>query len=329
MEKLDVGLNETQQRVIGNVVASAVKQLSRPNYPVIQTARDREKSMAKLAAKEALITRWLRTEGGLLKIAANLANPVRLFLDYKGIARKFVIVEQIPDGVPMYYDKDLPKVPATKIGADGSTRLIEMEGTRVYLDAFEIAARPKIPYKSLYVLKYRPIARTKDRLIEGMELQEDLLWFGMFESNSTAPAALNTPVADTGDLTKISLATAFARVEDHRLVVRNVLMSAYGTAGIRGWTFEHLDQLGMQEVRETGYLGGMWGANFWISDQIPKGTVYMMCDPKFFGWQPIRKDVEVIPANDPDNLQLGFVGYELIGMTLFNPLGICKLTFVV
>ena len=30
---------------------------------------------------------------------------------------------------------------------------------------------------------------------------------------------------------------------------------------------------------------------------------------------PIRKDTDVLPADDPDNLRLGFVGYELIGLT--------------
>lgn len=322
-------LNQSQAQMISTIVAQVLKQTSGKGGASpysISTAADRQAKMAKLAAKEALVSRWLRTEGGLLKIAANLANPVRLFLDYKGIARKFVIVEQIPDGVPIYYDKDLPKVPAIKIGSDGSTRLIEMEGVRVNLDPFEIAANPKIPYKQLYTLKYRPIARTKDRLIEGMELQEDLLWFGLI---NTASTLLNTAVVSTGDLFKPDLAKTFARVEDRRLVVRNVLMSAYGTSGIRGWTFEYLDQLGMQEVRETGYMGGMWGANFWVSDQITKGNVYVMADPKFLGWQPIRKDVEVIPANDPQNLQLGFVGYELVAMTLFNPGGVAKNTFVI
>lgn len=318
---------QAQLQAISSVVGAAVRSSGGPRgVPGVAPANERAAKMAKMAAKEALISRWLRTEGGLMKIAANLANPVRFWLDYKGIARKFVIVEQIPDGVPMYYDKDFPKVPATKIGADGSTRIIEMEGERVYLEPFEIGGHPKIPYKQLYVLKYRPIARTKDRLIEGMELQEDLLWFALLEANADL---VNTPVTSTGAFHKPDLATAFARVEDRRLVVRNVLMSAYGTAGIRSWTFEHLDQLGMQEVRETGYLGSMWGANFWISDQIPTGTVYIQADPKFLGWLPIRKDVEVIPANDPGNYQLGFVGYELIGMILFNPYGVSKNTFVV
>jgi len=35
----------------------------------------------------------------------------------------------------------------------------------------------------------------------------------------------------------------------------------------------------------------------------------------------------VIPADEPDNLRLGFVGYELIGMFVHNALGVAKYTF--
>jgi len=37
--------------------------------------------------KEAALARALTTEAGLRKIAANMANPVRYYLDYKGIFR--------------------------------------------------------------------------------------------------------------------------------------------------------------------------------------------------------------------------------------------------
>lgn len=287
---------------------------------------NRAAEMQRLARKERLATQLLQTQAGLMKIAANMANPVREQLDYKGIIRKFFIVEQIPDGVPMYYDKDFPEANAVKIGRGGSTRIVEMEGERVELEDFEISVRPKIPYRQLYVRRFQALDRVKDRLIMGMELREDLLGFGLLETASTA-AGGNTPQNVPGPLDKDTLAKAFAQVERHRLQVAGVLMSAYGTMGIRRWQWQNIDQIALQEIRETGYLGEMWGAQFYVSDQIPAGVCYIMTTPKFLGWLPIRKDLEVIPADDPDNLRLGFVGYELIGMTVHNVRGICKLTF--
>ena len=127
------------------------------------TYESRQEKVAKLMRKEAALARALETESGLRKIAANMANPVRQQLDYKGIFRKFVVVEQMPDGVPLIYDRDLPKVPAVKVGGFGTARQIEMVGKRTELQPFEIVARPKIPYSELYNRRYRALDRAKDR----------------------------------------------------------------------------------------------------------------------------------------------------------------------
>ena len=157
-----------------------------------------------------------------------------------------------------------------------------------------------------------------------MELREDLIGFGLIETASTL---VNIPVTTAGAFDRNLLAKMFTPVENNRLPVATVLMSPYGTQGIRRLQFQDLDQVGMQEVRETGYLGNMWGSDFFVSDQVPAGTAYAFTSPKYLGWFPIRKDSDVIPADDPDNLRLGFVGYELIAMTIFNALGVMKGTF--
>jgi len=278
-----------------------------------------QKKALNLANKrEAALAQALQTEMGIRRIAANMANPVRFKLDYKGIFRKFVIVEQMPDGVPLIFDKDLPQVPAVKVGKGGSPRMIEMRGKRVELQAFEIAARVKVPYEELFTRRYRALDRAKDRLVEGIELREDLIGFGLID---TASQLVHTPVTTGGAFDRDLLAKMFTPIENSRLPVASVLMSPYATQGIRRLDFQNLDQVGMQEVRETGYLGNYWGADFYVSDQIPSGYAYALASPKFLGWMPIRKDTDVIPADDPDNLRLGFVGYELLAMTIFNALG--------
>lgn len=295
----------------------------------------RRANLKKLAAKERVLTRYLSTVGGLNKIAANLANPVRRQLDYKGIIRKFFVVELMESGIPLIFDRDLPNVPCVKVGTGGTVNMVEMLAERVEVQDFEIAGRPKIPYRELYVRRFRALDRAKDRLIEGMQLREDLIGFSLFatavstcaSASATASCAPSPVTNTTYGMDRNGLALAFAGIEANRLVVQSVLMSAYGTAGIRRWEFEDLDQVGMQEVRETGYLGRMWGADFYVSDQIPTGVAYILAQDKFLGWMPIRKDVDIIPADDPDHLRLGFVGYELLGMFLQNCCGVNTFTF--
>jgi len=164
---------------------------------------------------------------------ALLAKATKVTLRYKGISRKFAVIEQVPDGVPLIYDKDFPEVPAAKVAHDGGVVMIEMEAERVELEPFEIVGRPKVPYKQLFSRRFRALDRAKDRLIQGIELREDLIFFSLLQSAFTAGP--NAGVAVAGALTKAALADAFAELENRRLPVANVLMSAYGTRDIRSW----------------------------------------------------------------------------------------------
>ena len=292
-------------------------QTGRPMTKLANASDERQVRMQKLAAKERILTRYLSTVGGLNKIAANLANPVRRKLDYKGIMRKFFVVELMEAGIPLIFDRDHPEVPCIKVAQGGTVNSIDMYSERVEVQDFEIAGRPKIPYRELYVRRFRALDRAKDRLIEGMQLREDLIGLSLMAAAIVANAALPSgdnppqPVDNSSDgFTRDGLRLGFAEIEDNRLIVGSVLMSAFGTAGLRGWQWAELDQVGMQEVRESGYLGRMWGADFFVTDQITDGLAYVLAQDKFLGWWPIRKDTDVIPADDPDNLRLGFVGYE-------------------
>jgi hypothetical protein len=283
--------------------------------------------MRRLAHNERVLTKHLSTVGGLNKIAANLANPVRKMLDYKGIGRKFFVVEQIEAGVPMFYDEDIDPVPAVKVGMGGAKNMIDLTAKRIELEAFEIITRPKIPYKELYIRRFRILDRAKDRLIEGTELREDLITFSLFEDAANA-AGGNTIVNNgTQGFDRNGLAIAFNEIDKNRLIPASVLMSSTGTSGIRRWQWTSLDQTAMKEVRESGYLGNMWGADFFVSDQIATDTAFVLAQDKYLGWWPIRRDIDVIPADDPDNARLGFVGYELLCIFVHNALGVAKLLY--
>lgn len=299
----------------------------------------RQEQALQLMRKEAALARALGSENGLRKIAANMANPVRQKLDYKGIARKMAIVEQMPDGVPLIYDRDFPDVPAIITGINGNSRIAEMKGTRITLNAFDLVARVKIPYSELFERRFRSLDRAKDRLIQGCEQREDLTFFSLLDAAFAIGNALGAnqggagpnggpgTIVTSGPLDRDFLARGFTEIEKNRLVVGAVLMSPYGTQGIRRLDFQSLDQVGMQEVRETGYLGEYWGAPFYVSDLVTAGNAYILASAKQLAWFAIRKDLDVIPADDPDNVRLGLVGYERLAMAVHNSLGVCPVQF--
>lgn len=275
----------------------------------------REATLQVRLQKESELRNALRTQAGLMKIAANLGNPVRKHLDYEGIFRKFAVVESWPDGQPIIYDDDILEFSAVTVAKNGDIRRIDIEVDRVELSEFEIVVRPKIPYRELYTRLYNVVNRAKERLIQGMALREDNIGFGLMETASTLT---HSAVTIGTALTRDALARSFSPIEYSRNVVAGVLMTAYGIQGIRRFQYLDMDQVGMEEVRKSGYLGSMWGAKFFISDQIAQGRFYPVGTPDKAAWMPIRRDVEVIPADNPDSLLLGFVGYELLAMTWHN-----------
>jgi len=321
-------MSEAQKNGLINSIIEASQSSNKPvsrSSRTVTSASDRERAKRQMQMKEAILEKEMSTAGGLRKIAANLANPVRQKLDYKGIFRKFAVVELIPEGVPMIYDKDLPEATAVKVGEGGAPGMIDMRGERVEITPFEIIVNPVLPYAEMYNRRFRALDRMKDRLIEGMELREDLTGFALMET--AAVSGGTTPQVVAGKLDRDTLAKGFAQVEQSRLQVAGVLMTAFGTMGLRRWQYLDLDQAGMQMIRETGYLGDMWGSSFYVNDQITNGVSYVTTTPKFSAWVAIKKDVDVIPADEPKNARLGFVGYLYEGMTWHNNLGICKVTF--
>jgi hypothetical protein len=56
-----------------------------------------------------------------------------------------------------------------------------------------------------------------------------------------------------------------------------------------------------------------------VSKIVPTGTIYGASDPEFVGVLPIRQDIEVIPADEPKQLKIGWVVSEEIGIGIVNP----------
>lgn len=284
----------------------------------------RDAAKASLIRKEADLQVALKSPTGLSKIAANLASPVRKFLDYIGVFRRFAVVEGWPDGMPMIYDNDVNEFTAVMIGKNGTTRIIETEVLRTELTEFEIVVRPKVPYAELYKRLYQVMKRVKERLEQGMALREDLYGFSLLE---TASQSRNQTISIATYLTKDALASAFSQIERNRLRVKSILMSPFGIQGIRRWQYQDIDNVAREEIRKSGYLGSIWDADIYINDQVASGTFYLISEPEMTAWMPIRRDVDVIPADDPDNLLLGFTGYAYMGMTVHNDRAVAKGTF--
>lgn len=282
---------------------------------------DRSAQLEVESRKELAIKETLQSRAGLAKIAASLSNPVRKKLDYQGLSRKFVVTELWPDGMPMIFDRDIEEFSAVSVAKNGGTRYLEIEVERVTLEPFELVVNPRIPFKQLYDRLYQIIKRVKERIEQSISLKEDLLYYGLLDSTSQ----LFHPVVTVASyLTKDALAKSLTPLEANRLNPEHILMTAYGIQSIRRWQYQELDDTARAEVRDTGYLGSIWNTNIFVSDQLANGTYYVIASPEMHAWMPFRKEVEIMPADIPHDLIIGFVAYEYYGLTIHNVLSCVK-----
>ena len=70
---------------------------------------------------------------------------------------------------------------------------------------------------------------------------------------------------------------------------------------------------------QTGLVGHLWTLDILVSKVVPRGTIWVIAEPEFTGVIPIRQDVNVIPADKPERLRLGWVVYEELGVAVVNP----------
>jgi len=82
------------------------------------------------------------------------------------------------------------------------------------------------------------------------------------------------------------------------------------------------DPVTMREVLQNWSLRPHSGVlTLWYPRLLPPGTIYGVADPEFRRVMPIRQDIEVLPADEPKQLKLGWVVSESFGIAIVNPRG--------
>lgn len=272
--------------------------------------------------KEFLIAKALESEEGRTALAQAMANPIRTSLDYQGIGRKLLMVDPLPQGALPVYDKDVD-AKAFVISKRGKAPDQIIEGDRIQVPTFEVISYPQVRFSQVKERRFNVIDRAQVRAKSDIMAVEDETILGLIDTASTA---VNSEVKVTTGLTREALKNAFAQVERHDLIVTKIVMNAQAFADIRAWDRNDVDPVTQYEVLQTGLFGHIWTADILISKKVPLNTVYVLADPEFVGVMPIRQDIQVIPADKPESLRLGWVIYEEIGASVVNAMACAKIT---
>jgi hypothetical protein len=277
--------------------------------------------------RDELISRAIMTQDGKIALAQAMANPIRRNLDYHGIARRALVVDPLPQGAMATYDRDID-VAAVVISSNGSGPESRVFGDRVVVPEFEIYSNPTVRIAEVKRRRFNVIDRAVQKARQEIMAQEDANVFAALDAASSIENTLQD-ISDQG-LLKRDLLSLKQQVDRWDLVSTKFFMNINEFTDILKWASGggggngggELDPVTMREVLQTGLYAHIWGADIMVSKIVPAGTVYAAADPEFVGVMPIRQDIEVLPADEPRQLKLGWVVSEVIGCAVVNPRGV-------
>jgi len=274
------------------------------------------------AQKNQLMTKLLGSTQGRKKIAASIQEPLRKLRDYVSIGRRALWIDELPDGALPIYDRDVA-TPAFVVGDEGdSIQALPVEGARMMVPLFEIAAYPKIPFAHVKERRFDIIRRIKQKAKDELFRKEDTIIFQMLQAAATNNTDNPTISVTQANFNMSTLVDAFAGVEKWGLRVDKVFMNPQEFKVLRNAGRDYVDFESQRELLRTGFMGQLYGAGIYMSMQVPRGSLFIVSEPEYLGVMPIRIDLTVIPADVPGVRMFGWSLFCNEGMAVHNTYGI-------
>lgn len=304
--------------------AAAMEQMNQPSNIALHSRPSFSNEQ-----RDELIARALLTPDGKVALAEAMANPIRKNLDYQGIARRALVVDPLPQGALPVYDRDID-VTAMVISSNGTGAESRVFGDRIIVPELELFSNPTVRIAEVKRRRFNVIDRAVQKARQEIMAQEDANVFAALDS---AAGEDNTPqdIADAGML-KRDLVELKAQIDRWDNVTSKFFMNIneyndilnWGSGGGQGAGGGEVDPVTQREILQTGLYAHIWGADIMVSKIVPAGTVYACADPEFVGVMPVRQDIEVLPADEPKQLKLGWVVSEIIGIGIVNARGVAR-----
>jgi hypothetical protein len=276
--------------------------------------------------RDDLIKRAMMTTEGKIALGQAMANPIRRNLDYQGVGRRVLVIDPLPQGALPVYDRDID-VAACVVSSNGSAPESRVFGDRVTVPEFEVVSNPTVRIAEVRRRRFNVIDRAQQKAKQEIQAQEDANIFAALDFAADATLGGENTAQDVADagLLKRDLLFVKKQVDRWDLVTSKFLMNINEFTDILSWStgggIGDVDPVTMREILQTGLYAHIWGADIIVSKVVPSGTIFGVADPEFVGVMPIRQDIEVLPADEPKQLKLGWVVNEIIGIGIVNPRG--------
>ena len=324
--------SESVQSALAQVIkyASVIEQLT-PSNSSLSKSRSLSEDQ-----RDEMISRALLSTEGKVALGQAMANPIRRNLDYSGVGRKAIVVDPLSQGTNAVYDRDID-VAATVISSNGSVLESRVFGDRVTVPEFEVVANPTVRIHEVKRRRFNVIDRAQQKARQEIQAQEDSNVFAALDfaaddnkGGENSLQTLDLGGTRTDSLSKSGLLKLKRQVDRWDLVTAKYFMNINEYTDMLDWESagaagaSQVDPVTQREVLQSGLYGSIFSADIIVSKIVPSKQVFACADPEFVGVMPVRQDIEVLPADEPKQLKLGWVVSEIIGIAIVNPRGVAS-----
>lgn len=283
--------------------------------------------------RDELIKQALQTQEGKIALGQAMANPIRRNLDYQGVGRKALVVDPLPQGALPVYDRDID-VRAVVISSNGSAPESRVFGDRVTVPEFEIVSNPTVRIAEVKRRRFNVIDRAQQKARQEIQAQEDANVFVAldFAGDDTKGGENQAQVLDNGitttELSKTGLLNLKRQIDRWDMVTAKYFMNINQFTDMLNWESaghqgaSQVDPVTQREILQTGLYAHIFGADIIVTKIVPPKQVFACAEPEFVGVMPVRQDIEILPADEPKQLKMGWVVSEIIGVGIVNPRGV-------
>jgi hypothetical protein len=283
--------------------------------------------------RDELIKQALQTQDGKVALGQAMANPIRRNLDYQGVGRKALVVDPLPQGALPVYDRDID-VRAVVVSSNGSAPESRVFGDRVTVPEFEVVSNPTVRIAEVKRRRFNVIDRAQQKARQEIQAQEDTNVFAAldFAGDDSKGGENQLQTLDNGvttdELSKSGLLELKRQIDRWDLVTAKYFMNINQFTDMLNWESagaagaSQIDPVTHREILQTGLYGHIFGADIIVTKIVQPKQVFACAEPEFVGVMPVRQDIEVLPADEPKQLKLGWVVSEIIGIGIVNPRGV-------
>jgi hypothetical protein len=306
--------------------------------PTMEENRNPALSEADAERRESIIAQAFETPEGRATLCHAMAEPIIRSLEMHGLARKILLVDRLGGGISRYEKtNDIPAYCLGRRNVNGDVRERKniplndfsrvIDGNEILVPTCEIAAYPQIRLSEIRARRFYIVDRAQMKAKEAIQKQEDNIVIELLEKSVRGDQTLYIDEFHKNYTNNLlsSFLKSFSYIENHDLIVGRIIMHPKQYVDVRLFGGEMFEEATRRDVLSNQIFGYFKDAEISVSHRVPEGSIYFLAPAEDLGVMPIRQGITVLPADDPQNLRLGWIIYEEIGACVLYDYAIAKI----